>query len=89
MNKGKGRGKKYLSFGVHRKYYYIQTTDTKSLFSVNSRNDKVKIIDKFKLKIGKNFIVNRLNCLNNLIDYDWLNLSFNSFKIRCKEKLLT
>ena len=32
--------------------------------------------------------VNRLICLNNLIEYDWLNLSFNCYKICCKDKLL-
>ena len=31
----------------------------------------------------------RLTCVNNLIDYNWLNLSFTSFEIRCKEKLFT
>ena len=27
-------------------------------------------------------------CLNNLIDYDWLNQSFDTFKIKCKERFL-
>ena len=38
--------------------------------------------------IGKNRIINRLTCINNAIDYDWLNGSFASFKIKCKAKLL-
>ena len=30
----------------------------------------------------------RFKCLNNTIDYDWLNLSLDTFKVRCKLKLL-
>ena len=34
--------------------------------------------------IDKNNIVNRLKCINNCIDYDWLNQSFDYFKVKCK-----
>ena len=47
----------------------------------NSMNNQVKPTDKSRLRIGKTYIVNRLVCLNNLIDYDWLNLSFKTYKI--------
>ena len=54
----------------------------------NSRNNKVKLIDQSRLRIGKNLITNRLVCLNNEIDYGWLNLSFITYKICFKDKLL-
>ena len=34
-------------------------------------------------------LTNRLTCLNNKIELDWLNLSLNSFKIHCKQKFLS
>ena len=39
-------------------------------------------------RVGLNALANRLFILNNKIPLDWLNLSYNSFKIKCKEKLL-
>ena len=54
----------------------------------NGRNNYVQIMDCSRIMIGKNNIVNRLNCVNNCIDYDWLNQSFESFKIKCKNKFL-
>ena len=55
----------------------------------NARCSFVKINDYSNLKIGKNIMTNRLGVLNNQIDYDWLNLSLNTFKLRCKALLLT
>ena len=46
----------------------------------------VQIVDNSSLKFGKNTLVNRLATLNNLINYDWLNLSYGSFKIKCKDQ---
>ena len=40
-------------------------------------------------KIGDNILVNRLSVLNNLIPLDWLNLSYESYKIKMKEKFIT
>ena len=54
----------------------------------NVRNSTVKLIDTSNLKIGKNIAVNRLMVINGLIEYDWLNLSINAYKIRCKTKFL-
>ncbi len=39
-------------------------------------------------KIGESILVNRLFVLNNLIPLDWLNLSFEPFKIKVKEKFI-
>ena len=48
----------------------------------NSRGNFVKLTDNLRLRIGKNCIVNRLCCKNTQIDYDWLNLSYETFKIK-------
>ena len=55
----------------------------------NARPSSVKINDFSNLKIGKNIMTNRLGVLNNVIDYDWLNLGLNTFKLRCKALFLT
>ena len=47
----------------------------------NSRVTKFLISNSGKFKIGNNILTNRLTCLNNKIELDWLNLSLNSFKI--------
>ena len=33
-------------------------------------------------------IMNRMTCLNGTIDYDWLDLSFESYKVKCKALIL-
>ena len=55
----------------------------------NGRHQAFHINDCSHLKIGKNILCNRLGVLNNQIKLDWLNLSFNSFKIHCKQEFLT
>ena len=55
----------------------------------NSRVTKFLISNSGKFKIGNNILTNRLTCLNNKIELDWLNLSLNSFKIHCKQKFLS
>ena len=40
-------------------------------------------------KVGRNMLVNRLSGLNNMIDLKWLNLKLDSFKIKCKDLLLS
>ena len=51
----------------------------------NARTSTVMIYDISKIKIGKNSPTNRLKIINGLIQYDWLNLSLNSYKIKCKQ----
>ena len=91
--------------------------DLNSQQNFNSRNNKVKIIDKSQLRIGKklhcektqlceqpdllwimrsntlrvglNALGNRLACINGKINLQWLNLSYYTFKIRCKEIFIT
>ena len=55
----------------------------------NDRNHHLQINDVSRLLIGRNTIVNRFKCLNNSVDYDWLNQSLDTFKVKCKLKLLT
>ena len=55
----------------------------------NDRNTRVQINDVSRLTVGKNNIMNRLNCINNKLDYEWFNMSLNSFKIKCKTEFLS
>ena len=55
----------------------------------NGRNDKFQAINTARFKVGRNLMVNRLSHLSNMIDYSRLNLSFNSFKIKCKDLFLS
>ena len=48
-------------------------------FSINMTNSK---------KVGMNALSNRLWSLNGKIDTDWLNLSFDTFKVNYKKLLL-
>ena len=50
----------------------------------NSRMNSVQINHYSKLRVGKNILANRLGILNNLIQFDWLNFSLNSFKLKVK-----
>ena len=55
----------------------------------NNRQKYVLINDESTLRIGKNILMNRLGILNNQIEFDWLNLSLNSFKIKSKKLFLS
>jgi hypothetical protein len=52
------------------------------------RCEYVNFFDLSTYKLGKNYLPNRFSILNGKIKYDWLNLSLNSFKIKCKSELL-
>ena len=39
-------------------------------------------------RVGLNAIANKISIINNLIPLNWFNLSFNTFKIKCKEKFI-
>ena len=54
----------------------------------NDRCENVMMTDNSRLRVGKNILPNRLRILNNRIKLEWLNLSKDSFKIRCKNTLL-
>ena len=48
-----------------------------------------KFLDKSLNKVGKNLTMNRMNIINDGVEYDWLNLSKESFKLKCKQLYLT
>ena len=54
----------------------------------NGRNEHVQIYTKSNYKVGKNLLVNRFKNLNNKIKFAWLNDSFESYKIKCKNLFL-
>ena len=54
----------------------------------NAQNNTINIVDTSRLKIGKNIAINRLKIINGKILYDWLNLSWDTFKVKCKNLLL-
>ena len=47
-----------------------------------NRQRFVQINDESAIRIGKNVLMNRLGILNNKIEYEWLNQSLNTFKIK-------
>ena len=60
-----------------------------NLHSINSPRKKMFAINRTnKLRVGNNALANRLNSINGKIDLNWLNLSFNSYKIKCKRLFL-
>ena len=52
----------------------------------NNRNQNANFIDTSRFKQGKNLLINRFTCINNLIPYNVLNLKYGAFKIWCKNK---
>jgi len=52
------------------------------------RNRFINCTSNNKLMVGYNRISNRFSCLNNKVDYNWLNGSLVSFKVTCKHILM-
>ena len=82
-----------LSIQLHKLYNGDQLNedwvDLNYQQNFNNRQKFVQINDESALRIGKNILMNRLGILNNKIDYDWLNQSLNTFKIKSKKLFLT
>ena len=57
--------------------------------TLGSRQTNFNIIRSNNYKIGNNLLCNRLQIINNLIPLSWLNLSIESYKMKCKELLLS
>ena len=55
----------------------------------NNRTDTILIADESKNRIGKNIIINRLSVLNGKVKLDWMNLSYNAYKLKCKNFFLS
>ena len=52
-----------------------------------SRQTTFKIMKNNNTRIGLNSLTNRLNLINDLIPLEWLNLSMETFEIKCKKLL--
>ena len=66
------------------------STKVVQYFLINGqRYEFVSTFETSIIKIGRNNLINRLNILNGKIKYEWLNLSIDSFKIKCKQTFLT
>ena len=63
---------------VNLNFKTILTSRT-TTFSINKSNQR---------RVGMNILSNRFWYLNGKIKLDWMNLSFNTFKIKCKKLLL-
>ena len=81
-----------LSLQLHKTFNLcVPTTDwvninINSIFT--SRQTTFSISKENNYKIGMNALSKRLWYLNGRISLDWLNLSFDSFKIKCKDLFL-
>ena len=56
--------------------------------ALTSRQTYFLAIGTPNFKIGNNILSIRLKVLNNKIPLEWLNLSLNAYKIKCKELFL-
>lgn len=57
---------------------------------VNTRRQKFfEIQNTSSYKVGNNILCNRLSCLNGKIELNLLNLSLDSYKVKCKELFLS
>ena len=54
----------------------------------NERINHVNFFSRQNYESGKNILLNRLSHLNGKIKKSWLELSLNSFKVKCKRLLL-
>ena len=54
----------------------------------NPRIQTVNFFTRQNYETGKNILLNRLSHLNNKINVTWLDLSLNTFKIKCKTLFL-
>ena len=54
----------------------------------NERITKLTFIKHQRYDVGKNILLNRFTDLNNMIDKNWLNLSLETFKVKCKSLFL-
>ena len=56
---------------------------------LTSRQDTFATLKSNSLRVGLNALANRIACLNGKIKLIWLNLSYPSYKIKCKQIFIT
>ena len=67
-------------------HYWLQSF---KLYNVDfSRQIKLIAIKSNSFKVGINSVANRLPTINNRIPLSWLNLSLDTYKVKCKQTLL-
>ena len=54
----------------------------------NGRSTRLNFIKRQKYDVGKNILLNRMHILNDKIEKNWINLTMNSYKVKCKELFL-
>ena len=54
----------------------------------NPRIHHMNFFDRHKYEVGRNTLLNRLSNLNNKIEKQWLDLSLDAFKVKCKRLFL-
>ena len=54
----------------------------------NARSSKITFIKIQRFEVGKNILLNRFHDLNNLINKQWMNMSLETYKIKCKSLFL-
>ena len=57
--------------------------------NTNERSSKISFHKMQNYEVGKNILLNRLTEINNKIEKSWLELSFDSYKVKCKQLFLT
>ena len=77
---------------LHKTYNNLtMSIDWTNLFfnqHFNARYNLVKFFNTSKYKIGNNILANRFIVLNGKIDFDCLNETFETYKIKCKQTFL-
>ena len=55
----------------------------------NERDDCFVFVKSQNYKVGDNILLNRFTVLNKMIKKEWINLSFDAYKVKCKTLFLT
>ena len=55
----------------------------------NARLPRMNFLKRQRFDVGKNVLLNRMSCLNNMIEKSWLDLGLNSYKLKCKGLFLS
>ena len=71
-----------------------ESTPTKNWLTLNfqqnfnNRNNTLHVFSTSNYKVGQNLTSNRFVVINGILNLDWLNESFDTYKVKCKEKFL-
>jgi hypothetical protein len=68
-------------------YYSIEFASLSVNLVLTPRQSQFQIIKTHRLKIGANTLSNRFYVINGKNPLNWLNLSLESFKIKCKKNV--